>query len=30
MAGRLGPIFDALAIADQSAKLEAASKATRE
>ena len=26
MAGRLGPIFDALAIADQSAKLEAASK----
>lgn len=30
MAGRLGPIFDALAIADQSAKLEAASKASRE
>ena len=30
MAGRLGPIFDACAIADQSAKLEAASKATRE
>lgn len=30
MSGRLGPIFDALAIADQSAKLEAASKATRE
>lgn len=30
MAGRLGPIFDALAIADQSAKLEAASKAIRE
>ena len=30
MTGRLAPIFDALAIADQSAKLEAASKATRE
>ncbi|NCP76869.1 peptide chain release factor 1 [Candidatus Gracilibacteria bacterium] len=30
MAGRLGPIFDACAIADQSAKLEAASKASRE